>query len=97
MKCSRTFIDQHLDGKNIESVIDSIIDDCPPIHEIKRQLSLDLPEKAKMIVNEADKTIKIFCEKNEDRWKLNEILTYYEVAYPEIEFVRIKRPEQFKK
>jgi hypothetical protein len=91
MKSSKSLIELHLSGKGASYLIDAVLEELPPVNEIRTTILNDLPKGSK-IRFEQDRTCYITCQ---DRHLLAEMIVFYERVYPEVEFVAEKLEQPF--
>lgn len=76
-------IEQTLSGKAAKHVIDALLEELPPPEVIRASMLRDLPHGS-TVRFEDERTVRVTCS---DRRVLREKLAYFELAYPELEFV----------
>lgn len=79
---SNSLIDSYLSGKNAAYLVDAILEELPPLEEIRRDILRDLPGAT--IRFERGSNL-VFIDHN-DSLLLSEMIKYYERVYPELEF-----------
>jgi len=82
---SKRLIDHYLSGQSAQHLIESLVEDLPPLPAIKSSLMRDLPKDT--IVRIEDNVFYLQSRNKQDKPKIYEQLRYFELAYPELEFV----------
>jgi hypothetical protein len=82
MSKSKRLIDLHLSGKSARHVIEALVEELPPVFVIKQSVLKDLPKGSEVTIDE--NVVYIICN---DKRALVEKVPYFELMYPELDFV----------
>ena len=82
---SRSLVDKYLSGQSAQYLIDSLVEDLPPLPAIKSSLMRDLPKDT--VVRIEDNVFYLQSNNQHHKSAIYEQLRYFESAYPELEFV----------
>lgn len=85
MSRSGSLIDRHLQGVKVKSIIDSVLEELPPVNDIIQSIRRELPRGSKVKFVNRDRAIYIECA--DTRLLMTRVIPFYESAYPEIEFI----------
>jgi hypothetical protein len=83
-----SLIDLHISGKSARHLIDALVEELPTFIQIQQAIKRELPKGSKVEIHEHDRAVFISCR---DRHLLNEKIQYFEIMYPELEFIIIKQ------
>jgi len=82
---SKHLVDHLLSGKSAQHVIDALVEDLPPLPVIRSSIQRDMPKDT--IVRIEDNVFYLQSKNKQDKSKVHEQLRFFELAYPELEFV----------
>lgn len=82
MRYSKSLLESTLNGKSAKYLVDSLIEDLPPLPTLYQSICKELPKSAEVSIEDGAVTIKHYSPES-----LSESVRFLELVYPELDFV----------